>query len=124
VAGRGRPHLHRESVGAPSASTERRFGEPPILWAQNAAAAIASHTLVLSMQSGSVKASSNKCRFAWESDTFRISAHANRVPVLQQTQLLATDSAAGAAGSVPVSSDRRALGPALLFAPAAELVTS
>jgi hypothetical protein len=41
VAGRGRPHLHREPVSAPSASTERRLGEPPILWAQNAAAAIA-----------------------------------------------------------------------------------
>jgi hypothetical protein len=46
VAGRGRPHLHREPVSAPSASTERRFGEPSILWVQNAAAAIASHTLV------------------------------------------------------------------------------
>ena len=53
MAGRGRPHLHPEPVGAPSASTERRFGEPLILWAQNAAAAIASHTLVLSMRSDS-----------------------------------------------------------------------
>jgi hypothetical protein len=51
VAGRGRPHLWIENLsGAPSASTERRLGEPPILWAQNAAAAIASHTLMLSIE--------------------------------------------------------------------------
>jgi hypothetical protein len=35
-----------------SAITERRFGEPPILWAQNAAAAIASHTPMLSTHTG------------------------------------------------------------------------
>lgn len=38
---RSRAMTHREPVGAPSASTERRLGEPPILCAQNAAAAIA-----------------------------------------------------------------------------------
>jgi hypothetical protein len=42
--------LHRhEPVGATSASTERRYGEPLLLWAQEAAAAIASHTLLLPM---------------------------------------------------------------------------
>jgi hypothetical protein len=50
MAGRGRPHLHREPVGASSASRRASFGEPPILWAQNAAAAIASHTLAMHLR--------------------------------------------------------------------------
>jgi hypothetical protein len=48
MAGRDRPHLCMvTNLSATSASTERRFGEPLLLWAHDAAAAIASHTLLL-----------------------------------------------------------------------------